>query len=110
MGMEVEWRPDEQNAYLTSGSDNLALHQVSTQQQRNESAQRLDHIGFLQKHAEDVDHWFQFLQDHGVRMRSEPRTHRDGSRSFYCYDPDSMVIQIIHHPPVADWEQMRGIN
>ncbi len=30
MGMEVEWRPDEQNAYLTSGSDNLALHQAST--------------------------------------------------------------------------------
>jgi len=110
MGMEIEWRPDDQNVYLTSGSDNLALHQVSTQQQRNESAQRLDHIGFLQKHAEDVDQWFEFLQDHDVRMRSEPRTRRDGSRSFYCYDPDSMVIQIIHHPPVADWEQMRGIN
>lgn len=110
MGMEVEWRPDKQNAYLTSGSDNLALHQASTDHRRDECAQRLDHIGFFQKYAEDVDHWFKFLQDHDVRMRTEPRTHRDGARSFYCYDPDGTVIQIIHHPPVADWEQMRGIN
>ncbi|HBH36666.1 MAG TPA: glyoxalase [Gammaproteobacteria bacterium] len=110
MGMEVEWRPDEQNAYLTSGSDNLALHQALTDHERDESAQRLDHIGFFQKNAEDVDHWFEFLQDHGVKMRTEPRIHRDGARSFYCYDPDGTVIQIIHHPPVADWEQIRGIN
>ncbi|HAU06747.1 MAG TPA: glyoxalase, partial [Gammaproteobacteria bacterium] len=26
LGMEVEWRPDENNVYLTSGNDNLALH------------------------------------------------------------------------------------
>ena len=29
LGMEVEWRPDEQNVYLTSGNDNLALHQAA---------------------------------------------------------------------------------
>ena len=28
MGMEIEWEPDDQNIYLTSGSDNLALHQA----------------------------------------------------------------------------------
>ena len=26
LGMQVEWRPDEDNVYLTSGNDNLALH------------------------------------------------------------------------------------
>ncbi|HCD03759.1 MAG TPA: glyoxalase, partial [Methylophaga sp.] len=26
LGMEVEWRPDADNVYLTSGNDNLALH------------------------------------------------------------------------------------
>ena len=26
LGMRVEWRPDPDNLYLTSGSDNLALH------------------------------------------------------------------------------------
>jgi catechol 2,3-dioxygenase-like lactoylglutathione lyase family enzyme len=25
-GMEVEWRPDSDNVYLTTGNDNLALH------------------------------------------------------------------------------------
>jgi catechol 2,3-dioxygenase-like lactoylglutathione lyase family enzyme len=47
MGMEVEWQPDENNIYLTSGSDNLALHQAEPGQQRDESMQRLDHIGFF---------------------------------------------------------------
>ena len=28
LGMKLEWMPDEQNAYLTSGRDNLALHQL----------------------------------------------------------------------------------
>jgi hypothetical protein len=37
-------------------------------------------------------------------MRTEPRTHRDGARSFYCYDPEGAVVQVIHHPPVVDWE------
>ena len=29
LGMTVEWRPDDDNVYLTSGNDNLALHRVS---------------------------------------------------------------------------------
>ncbi len=110
LGMELEWRPDHQNVYLTSGSDNLALHKASTEHQRDEAGQRLDHIGFFVNSAEDVDRWFQFLQDHGVKMRTEPRTHRDGARSFYCYDPDGTHVQIIHHPPVSQWEALQGIN
>ena len=27
--LKVEWHPDPDNVYLTSGADNLALHQVS---------------------------------------------------------------------------------
>lgn len=110
LGMAVEWRPDDANVYLSSGSDNLALHQADPAQVRDETSQRLDHIGFFMEHAEDVDAWFAFLSAHGVKMRTEPRTHRDGARSFYCYDPDGTVVQIIHHPPVSDWERLRGIN
>jgi catechol 2,3-dioxygenase-like lactoylglutathione lyase family enzyme len=29
LGMEVVWRPDANNLYLSSGSDNLALHRVA---------------------------------------------------------------------------------
>ncbi len=110
LGMEVEWQPDENNYYLTSGGDNLALHQAEADQQRDEATQRLDHIGFFVDSAEAVDHWFDWLNQHDVKMRTQPRTHRDGARSFYCYDPDGTVVQVIHHPPVSDWENLRGIN
>jgi catechol 2,3-dioxygenase-like lactoylglutathione lyase family enzyme len=110
LGMAVEWRPDDANVYLSSGSDNLALHQADASLPRDEASQRLDHIGFFMEAAEDVDGWYAFLSSHGVKMRTEPRTHRDGARSFYCYDPDGTVVQIIHHPPVCDWERLRGVN
>jgi catechol 2,3-dioxygenase-like lactoylglutathione lyase family enzyme len=107
MGMQVEWRPDPQNLYLTSGGDSLALHAVAPDAPRDESGQRLDHIGFLVATADSVDSWHAWLVANGVRMRTEPRTHRDGARSFYCYDPEDTVVQVIHHPPVADREQSR---
>ena len=107
LGMSVEWRPDGHNVYLTSGSDNLALHQADEKQSRDEASQRLDHIGFFVATAADVDAWFDWLRRHAVRMRTEPRTHRDGARSFYCYDPDGTQVQIIHHPPVCGWEAGR---
>jgi len=102
LGMQIEWEPDDQNIYLTSGSDNLALHQADASIPRNEAAQRLDHIGFFVETA--------WLSSHEVKMRTEPRTHRDGARSFYCFDPDGTVVQIIHHPPISDWENLRGVN
>ena len=29
LGMEIEWQPDADNYYLTSGNDNLALHRAA---------------------------------------------------------------------------------
>lgn len=110
LGMEVEWRPDDDNVYLTSGSDNLALHRAAAELTRDEAGQRLDHIGFFVADADEVDRWYAWLLQQGVAMRTEPRTHRDGARSFYCYDPDGTVVQMIHHPPVSQWEALRGIN
>ncbi len=101
LGMRVEWRPDDDNVYLTSGNDNLALHRA-TQPPADATGQKLDHIGFILDKVEHVDEWYEFLQAHGVRMRNAPRTHRDGARSFYCYDPDDIVVQLIYHPPLSD--------
>ena len=100
LGMQVEWRPDPDNVYLTSGNDNLALHRDSTDFDTS-GAQKLDHIGFIIKTPEQVDQWFEFLQHHHIIVRQPPRTHRDGARSFYCYDPDGTVVQIIYHPPIS---------
>lgn len=100
LGMAVEWRPDPDNVYLTSGHDNLALHRlpggVTT-----DGPQRLDHIGFILARPEDVDAWHEFLLGHGIKMKTAPRTHRDGARSFYCWDPCGTVVQMIYHPPLA---------
>jgi catechol 2,3-dioxygenase-like lactoylglutathione lyase family enzyme len=100
IGMRVEWRPDADNVYLTGGTDNLALHRIAGTH-ADASAQRLDHIGFLLERIEHVDAWYTFLKDSGVRIHKEPRTHRDGARSFYCLDPDGTVVQIIFHPPLT---------
>ncbi|WP_438971517.1 VOC family protein [Methylophaga sp.] len=100
LGMTVEWRPDDNNVYLTSGNDNLALHQADGSPASSEQ-QRLDHIGFIISTMEEVDDWFTFLQEHDVKIRNAPRTHRDGARSFYCYDPSGTVVQMIYHPPIS---------
>ena len=51
LGMEVVWQPDPQNAYLSSGTDNLALHE--TPGDRTPAAtSSLDHLGFI---VSDID-------------------------------------------------------
>lgn len=97
LGMQVEWRPDAENVYLTSGQDNLALHRSERAPGGN---QRLDHIGFILRKPEDVDSWHTFLLAHNVTIKSAPKTHRDGARSFYCQDPAGTTVQMIYHPPL----------
>lgn len=100
LGMRVEWRPDANSVYLTSGNDNLALHRVEYEFcGKGGEGQHLDHIGFFLNEIGDVDEWFDFLRGHDIKMKTEPRTHRDGARSFYCLDPDGNTVQMIYHPP-----------
>ena len=100
LGMAVEWRPDADNVYLSSGCDNLALHRAR-HPIGPEEGQRLDHIGFILRAPEEVDRWYEFLSAHGVAMKCAPRSHRDGARSFYCQDPAGNVVQMIYHVPIA---------
>jgi catechol 2,3-dioxygenase-like lactoylglutathione lyase family enzyme len=100
LGMEVEWRPDADNVYLTSGNDNLALHRAQGELAPS-PAQKLDHIGFILTDIDEVDKWFNFFEAQGVNIRNMPRTHRDGARSFYCFDPAGTVVQMIYHPPIS---------
>ena len=100
LGLRVEWRPDADNVYLTGGSDNLALHRAAPGTEPG-PAQRLDHIGFVVNEIGAVDEWFAFFRSNGVAILKEPKTHRDGARSFYCRDPDGNTVQIIYHPPIS---------
>ncbi|MGZ8250759.1 MAG: VOC family protein [Methylophilaceae bacterium] len=101
LGMQLEWQPDPDNYYLTSGIDNLALHRV-TETEKPTGPQRLDHIGFIIKSPQEVDAWHAHFVQHGVKILQAPKTHRDGARSFYCIDPAGTMVQLIYHPPIAD--------
>src|SRR5213594_345259 len=98
LGFQIEWEPDPDNVYLSSGIDNLALHRATD---GPPSASPLDHFGVIVKRAEDVDRWAAFLESRGVTLDAQPKTHRDGARSCYFSDPDGNKVQIIHHPPIS---------
>ena len=98
-GMEIEWEPDKDNVYLTSGTDNLAIHRIV---EITDAPQLLDHVGFIVPKLTDVDAWYEYLVEHKVEIVASPRTHRDGARSFYCLDPAGVQVQVIYHPPLSD--------
>ena len=98
LGFDIEWRSDEDNVYLSSGVDNLALHVLDD---TGSKAQALAHIGIIVDKIEQVDEWYDYLLENGVKMLNQAKTHRDGARSFYCSDPEGVVVQFIFHPPLS---------
>ena len=106
LGFSVEWEPDADNLYLSSGIDNLALHCSARLRSPDDASSfgvpgALDHLGVIVRTADDVDRWAAFLESRGVTLDAQPRTHRDGARSCYFSDPDGNRVQIIHHPPIS---------
>jgi catechol 2,3-dioxygenase-like lactoylglutathione lyase family enzyme len=104
LGFHIEWEPDLDNVYLSSGADNLALHRSAgtTPGLSTEATDSvLDHLGLIVRTPDDVDRWAAFLAGCGIAIDATPRTHRDGSRSCYFRDPDGNRIQVIHHPPIS---------
>ena len=97
--MRVDWEPDTDNAYLSNGSDNLAIHRVQNVSSIKET--KLDHIGFVVAQENDVDQWYDYLESLDISIHAEPKTHRDGARSFYVKDPDDVVVQILYHPRIS---------
>ncbi len=100
IGMEIEWQPDPDNIYLTSGTDNLAIHRAPKDFTPSKD-QVLDHLGFILATPEDVDQWHDYITSHNITPISPPKTHRDGARSFYCQDPEGNSVQMIYHPPIS---------
>jgi len=102
-GMRVVWHPDAENVYLSTGMDNLALHQYP-QEDVSELAPAhlhpLDHLGFLMESPQDVEDFFQEVSLQGVTIVKPLQKHRDGSFSFYLADPDQNTIQILYEPSV----------
>ena len=102
LGMNVVWEPDEENLYLSSGSDNLALHQIPPGDSLTQGAgQFLDHFGFIAENEAGVDEVASKMKEAGVAFLKPVKRHRDGSYSFYMADPDGNVIQILYEPHIS---------
>jgi catechol 2,3-dioxygenase-like lactoylglutathione lyase family enzyme len=108
LGMKVIWEPDPDNVYFSSGTDNLALHQIAAGElsaYQPPKAQLLDHMGVILESPQAVDRMYGELtpkiESLGGRIAKEPKQHRDGSYSFYFSDPDGNVIQALYEPAIS---------
>jgi catechol 2,3-dioxygenase-like lactoylglutathione lyase family enzyme len=100
-GMEVVWEPDPQNVYLSSGCDNLALHESPRGTDASTDGDCLDHLGFIIDSIERVRELEKEFCGRGVKIVHPFKIHRDGSASFYCADPDGIVIQMLYEPHLS---------
>ncbi len=97
-GMRLVWQPDPENAYLSSGCDNLALHKGS---HGDTDAQVLDHLGFIVPTIAEVEAAWSWAQAEHLEVAHPFKHHRDGSVSFYIRDPDGNVIQVLYEPSIS---------
>ena len=100
-GMDVVWQPDAQNVYLSSGCDNLAIHEVAANFLNSAEERQLDHLGFVVESIERVKELEASFRAGGVTIVHPFKIHRDGSASFYCADPDGIVIQLLYEPQLS---------
>jgi catechol 2,3-dioxygenase-like lactoylglutathione lyase family enzyme len=106
-GMRVVWAPDADNLYLSSGADNLALHQIAAADladAKKPGSQLLDHLGFIMSSPEAVDRLFTRVEQQGGTVVRRPKRHRDGSYSFYVADPDGNTVQVLFEPTISKLE------
>jgi catechol 2,3-dioxygenase-like lactoylglutathione lyase family enzyme len=101
LGMDVVWEPDPQNVYLSSGCDNIAIHGISESFAKIAEERQLDHLGFVVENIERVKELEQEFRAQGVKIVHPFKVHRDGSASFYCADPDGIVIQMLYEPQLS---------
>jgi catechol-2,3-dioxygenase len=102
--MKVVWEPDPENVYLSSGPDNLALHQIpaaDVARYRSAGDQLLDHLGFIMDSTASVDRLLKQAERFGAAIIKPAKQHRDGSYSFYMTDPDGNVVQVLYEPTIS---------
>ena len=101
LGMDVVWEPDPQNVYLSSGCDNIAIHEVTDSFAERAEERQLDHLGFVIESIDRVKELEEDFRARGVTIVHAFKVHRDGSASFYCADPDGIVIQMLYEPHLS---------
>ena len=100
LGMKLHWQPDPNNIYLSSNDmDILALHKGGVDKN---TGQFLDHMGFFVKKEDDLYKWYDKCKEFGAKIKRDIKKHRDGSSSFYLYDPDGIVIQMLYNKIISN--------
>jgi len=99
--MTVVWEPDDKNVYLSTGCDNLAIHEVAEGFAKSAEERQLDHLGFIVESADRVRELEREFVGRRVPIVHPFKIHRDGSASFYCADPDGIVIQMLYEPQLS---------
>jgi catechol-2,3-dioxygenase len=84
---------------MACGNDNLSLGRLKSGEKAG--CQYLDHFGFIVDCKEDLEAWYQFMQDSGVPLMDQPHDHSDGARSFHCQDPAGNVVQPLYRPAIS---------
>ena len=115
LGMRAIWEPDGDNVYFTSGTDNLALHQIAPGEiasYRPLKGQLLDHMGVILEDPRAVDRMYHEMlpqiESLGGKIAKQPKQHRDGSYSFYFSDPDGNMIQALYEPTLSQVNRDSG--
>lgn len=102
LGLGLDWQPDPDNVYLSSGPDNVAIHRAPPEQVVSNEGSALDHLGFAMPDADAVHAWHAALAPEAEALEIEilnaPKAHRDGSTSFYLLDPAGHKVQMLHVP------------
>jgi catechol 2,3-dioxygenase-like lactoylglutathione lyase family enzyme len=106
LGFDVEWEPDADNVYLSSGIDNLAAPFDSAHDRpRIARGKPVDHRGEQARSFRGdcaiACRWMRaaFLESRGVTIDAPPRTATAPGPAIS--DPDGNSVQIIHHPPIS---------
>ena len=99
--MKVVWEPDDRKGYRSSGCDNLALQEVAEGFARIAEDGQLDPLGCIVESMERACALEREFVGRAVTNIHRCKIPRDASSSFYCADPNGLVMQMLYEPQLS---------
>ena len=101
LGMDVVWEPDPAKCISLVRLRQYCSAPGAANFASIAAEQHLDHFGFVVESIERVKELEEQFRSAGVTIVHPFKIHRDGSASFYCADPDDIVIQMLYEPQLS---------
>ena len=99
MGYEVEWRPDPTTSTCAAAATTWRCTAARRRRRRRERPSTTSASPCRRPRTSTPGR--RTSRRSGVALKTQPKTHRDGSRSIYFHGPEGLLIQIIHHTPIS---------